>query len=475
MIDGLSPYPEYRPSGVEWLGEVPAHWEVLPLKRWVKINRAVLPDSTPPAYEFQYLDIGSVGTGVLTARPQRLRFAAAPSRARRVVGDGDTIVSTVRTYLKAVYFVDRDSEDLICSTGFAVLTPRTGTVPKFISYLCQSSAFTDSVTADSVGIAYPAIAENRLGAFQFAIPPLPEQTAIVRFLEHADVPIRRAVKAKRRLIALLDEEKQAIIHRAVTRGLDPDVPLKPSGVEWLGDIPEHWDVRLNQRLFKEEVRAYDGQIKTQLSLSQRHGLVPTDTMEERTLQTSSYDNWKVVIPGDLVLNRFKAHLGVFFSATLRGIVSFHYGVFLPRIPLVTKYFELLYHTNVYRTIYAGCSNGMTVGLQNLSNQNFYNVRSIVPPVQEQAAILSFAEKVTEQLNVEIHSTKREIDLLLEFRTRLIADVVTGKLDVRGVAAGLPAATPGQATLDAFDAPAGDQEDAWPEPGAALEDGDGIGA
>jgi len=242
MIDGLKPYPAMKDSGIPWLGEVPEHWATLPLKRWVRMNRAVLPESTPPGYEFRYLEIGSVGTGVLTARPQRLRFASAPSRARRVVGDGDTIVSTVRTYLKAVYFVDRDSEELVCSTGFAVLTPRTGTVPRFVSYPCQSSAFTGRVTADSVGIAYPAIAETRLGAFHVAVPPLPEQAAIVRFLDHADRRIRRYIRAKQKLVKLLEEQKQAIIHHAVTRGLDPNVRLKTSGVKWLGDVPEHWEV-----------------------------------------------------------------------------------------------------------------------------------------------------------------------------------------------------------------------------------------
>ena len=155
------------------------------------------------------------------------------------------------------------------------------------------------------------------------------------------------------------------------------------------------------------------------------------------MQTSTYDNWKVTLPGDLVLNRFKAHLGVFFASTLRGIVSFHYGVFAPRRALVAEYFELLYHTNIYRTIYAGRSNGMTVGLQNLSNQNFYSVQSVVPPVHEQAEIVSFVDKSTKRLNDAVQAAHREIVLLFEYRARLISDVVTGKLDVRGI--DLPAA------------------------------------
>jgi type I restriction enzyme S subunit len=243
MIADLRPYPAMKVSGVEWIGEVPEHWDTRPLKRWVRMNAAVLPETTVPDHEFRYVDIGSVGTGVLTQKPQRLRFGSAPSRARRVVRKGDTIISTVRTYLKAVYFVDRDAEELICSTGFAVLTPRLGTLPKFVSYLARSDPFTNRVTADSVGIAYPAIVETRLGSFHVAVPPLPEQSAIVRFLDHVDRRIRRCIRAKQKLIALLHEQKQVIIHRAVTRGLDPNVRLKPSGVEWLGEVPEHWEVR----------------------------------------------------------------------------------------------------------------------------------------------------------------------------------------------------------------------------------------
>ena len=161
-------------------------------------------------------------------------------------------------------------------------------------------------------------------------------------------------------------------------------------------------------------------------------------MQERSLKTSSYDNWKVTIPGDLVVNRFKAHLGVFFASGLRGIVSFHYAVYEPQRRLNTKYFELLYHTAPYRTIYAGRSNGMTVGLQNLSNQNFYAVRAVVPPLEEQDAIVSECETATAGQNAAIGRLKREIGLLREYRTRLVADVVTGKLDVRAAARQLPA-------------------------------------
>lgn len=214
------PYPAYKPSGVEWLGEVPEHWEVRRLKNWVIINRAVLAENTSNDYEFRYLDIGSVGTGVLTADPKRLRFSAAPSRARRIVREGDTIVSTVRTYLKAVYFVDSHAEDLVCSTGFSVLTPRSCTVPKFVSYFCQSSTFTHMVTADSVGTAYPAIAEARFATLRVAVPPIREQAAIARYLDGKTAEIDKAIEAARCEIALLREFRTCLIADVVTGKLD---------------------------------------------------------------------------------------------------------------------------------------------------------------------------------------------------------------------------------------------------------------
>ena len=238
------PYPFYKPSGVPWLGDVPTHWEVRPLKQWCLVNSETLPEDTDPGYTFDYLDIGCIGTGRLVAQPEEQRFETAPSRARRVVRQGDTLISTVRTYLKAVYHLQNKWTDLVASTGFAVLRPRPVVVPALFGNLLQSDSFINQVTASSIGVTYPAISETKLSTLSVAISPdSREQAAIVRYLDHVDRHIRRYVNAKRKLIALLEEEKQAVISQAVTRGLDPNVRLKPSGVEWLGDVPEHWEIR----------------------------------------------------------------------------------------------------------------------------------------------------------------------------------------------------------------------------------------
>lgn len=225
VTQGLDPAVRLKPSGLQEFADIPEHWDLLPIKHWVTINAEVLPETTDPAYSFSYIDIGSVGTAKLLENPQQMYFSTAPSRARRIVRNRDTIVSTVRTYLKAVYYVDAKVQDschnrLICSTGFAVLTPRVGTVPRFVSYLFQSNALTDRIMADSVGIAYPAIAERRLGSLHVAVPALAEQMAIVSFLDRSTTRIDTMISSIQDEISLLREYRTRLIADVVTGKLD---------------------------------------------------------------------------------------------------------------------------------------------------------------------------------------------------------------------------------------------------------------
>lgn len=202
---------------------------------------------------------------------------------------------------------------------------------------------------------------------------------------------------------------------------------KDSGVQWLGEIPSHWKTLLNGILFVEDVRKPEAD-DIPLSLSQVDGVIPTDEMKESSLKTSSYDNWKRVIVDDLVLNRFKAHLGVMFASNYVGMVSFHYGVFKAKMELVPKYYEYLYHTNVYRFIYADASKGMTVGLQNLSNTSFYNVRAIYPPKEEQQSIVAYLDDKCGKIDEWANQKRKEVEHLQELKQRVIADAVTRGLN-----------------------------------------------
>lgn len=409
------PYPAYKPSGIDWLGDVPTHWDVRRLKDWLSINREVLSETTNPDHEFRYLEIGAVGTGVLTDEPVRVRFASAPSRARRIVRDGDTIISTVRTYLKAVWFADKMNGDLICSTGFAVFTPRRDTVPRFVSYLAQSDFFTDRVTAESVGIAYPAIAESRLSSFYVAVPPLDEQAAIVRYLDEADDSIRRGISAKERLIELLTEQRQAVIHRAVTRGLDPNVRLKDSGVEWLGDVPGHWDVRRLKTLCR--MKSGDGITAESIEPA---GDYPVYGGNGLRGYTSNYTH-----DGDFILiGRQGALCGNVHIARDKFWASEHAVVATLDACHYVEWFAAILDTmNLNQYSISAAQPGLAV-------ERILNLPLPVPPPDDQWYIVQHLDKATADIDAAIHNAQRQIDLLREYRTRLIADVVTGRVDVR---------------------------------------------
>ena len=432
MIAKLRPYQEYKESGSTWLARVPAHWEVRNLRTLIRPhverNRVDLPLLSVAREKGVFVRSLTDATENHNVIPEDLaKYKVAPSGSlvinKMKAWQGSMGIAPCDGLVSPAYFVF-DFGIFNRAFGQALLRSKP-----YVAHFAQAS--------DGVRVGQWDLTIAAMRQIPVLLPPPDEQAAVVRFLDWANGRLDRAIRAKRKVIALLNEQKQAIIHRAVTRGLDSSVPLKPSGIPWVGDIPQHWETPLNQRIFREAIRKHGGASETQLSLSQRDGLIATADMRERSLQTATYDNWKVTLPGDLVLNRFKAHLGVFFASTLRGIVSFHYGVFAPRRELYAKYFELLFHTAPYRAIYAGSSNGMTVGLQNLSNQNFYNVRCIVPPIDEQAAIIAHTDRETLTLNTTITRLEREIELLREYRTRLVADVVTGKLDVREAAARLP--------------------------------------
>lgn len=217
---GLDPGAPMRDSGVKWLGEIPAHWGVVRLKDHVAMNALVLPDDTDSDYTFDYVDIGFVDRGRLGAGLETIRFGRSPSRARRIVRPGDTLVSTVRTDLKAVWTPTQFERDLIASTGFAVLTPGPDSVADYLGYVCQSDPFANAVSVGSVGIVFPVITEAALGLVPTCVPPLAEQRAIADFLDRATGRIDALVAKTREAIERLHEYRGSMISAAVTGQID---------------------------------------------------------------------------------------------------------------------------------------------------------------------------------------------------------------------------------------------------------------
>ncbi len=226
-----------------WLSSLPTRWSNKPLKYLAAINRMALPESTPQDQTIRYIDISSVNSLGEVVNIEAMPFGNAPSRARRVARHGDTIVSTVRTYLRAVASIPEDDTDLIASTGFAVVTPGPDLHPGFLSHWLRGNLFVDEVCARSVGVSYPATNASEVGCIPVPVPPLPIQRAIADFLDRKTAAIDALIEKKQKLLDLLTEKRAALINQAVTKGLDPNVPMKDSGIPWIGEIPAHWEVK----------------------------------------------------------------------------------------------------------------------------------------------------------------------------------------------------------------------------------------
>ncbi len=218
---GLDPDVEMKDSGVEWLGKVPKHWYLEKLKYASRVNNSALPETTNESYEFCYIDISNVDLEDGFNIGEKISFGNAPSRARRVVQKGDTIVSTVRTYLKAIAYLEDEVKDIIVSTGFAVVRPQNKFIPKFLYYILRSEKFIDRVCALSVGVSYPAINSTELSDIVIWYPyNEEEQKRIVEYLDGILLKTKTAIKRLQAEREHMEEYRTALISEVVTGKID---------------------------------------------------------------------------------------------------------------------------------------------------------------------------------------------------------------------------------------------------------------
>jgi type I restriction enzyme S subunit len=251
-----------------------------------------------------------------------------------------------------------------------------------------------------------------------------------------DRRIRRLVRAKQRLIALLEEQKQAIIHQAVARGLDPTVRFKPSGVAWLGDVPEHWEIRRNGLLFAQRNETGYAELPI-LEVSLRTGVNVREFSDSTRKQVmSDRGSYKRAVQGDLAYNMMRMWQGAVGLAPVDGLVSPAYVVARPLGDIDPRYFVSLFRTAIYMSEVDKYSSGIVKDRNRLYWDGFKQMPSPYPPPNEQALIADAIQQQTQVVDIAVGQTMREIVLLREYRTRLLADVVTGQVDVRAAAVGL---------------------------------------
>ena len=429
------PYPKYKSSGVKWLGNVPAHWSLVQLGRigtFQKCSGGTKADEVPEG--IPCVRYGDLYTSHRTFVEHTRSFITegkageyTPVKYGDILfaGSGETIDEIGISAVNLIESQLRGGGDII------LFRPQLQMDARFSGYLLDSSQSRLQKSCMGRGITVMHVYASELKYLWLSIPPLDEQTAIVRYLDYADERISRAISAKERLIDLLTEQRQAVINRAVTRGLDPNVPLKDSGVEWLGDVPEHWRAgKLRQILKNTTVRNRPD--LPLLSVVREKGVTLRnieDREENHNFIPDDLSNYKVVEVGQLAMNKMKAWQGSFGVSQFNGIVSPAYFIFDVK-GVHSEFFHRAIRSKAYVPFFTQASDGVRIGQWDLSQERMREITFFIPPLDEQSAIVRYLDKVTSEIDDSIDNAQRQIDLLRECRTRLIADVVTGQVDVR---------------------------------------------
>lgn len=400
------------------------------LKYTATINDETLGEETDADYELQYVDIGNVDSSGTIHEIAPYRFADAPSRARRRVRDGDVIISCVRTYLQAIAPIQSPPENLIVSTGFAVVRPRAAVLdPAYGKYALREPRFLAEVEMRSVGVSYPAINASDLADISVHLPPLSEQPAIADYLDRETARLDALVAAKERVLGLLAEKRRALITRAVTRGLDPHAPLRDSGIPWLGEIPARWETERTRWLFRERDELSVSGEEELLTVSHLTGVTPRSEKNVNMFEAETTEGYKLCLAGDLVINTLWAWMGAMGVARTDGIVSPAYNVYVTGPHLNPEYIDVLVRMPTFAQEVTRYSTGVWSSRLRLYPEGFFEVLLPVPSRDEQDTIVKRIETETAKIDALRAATERTIDLLKERRLALIAAAVTGRLPV----------------------------------------------
>lgn len=415
---------EMKDSGIEWVGAIPAAWGVHRIaSHFQEIKEKNTANAYSNALQFKM--------GKIIAKPQKWDEDETNETysAYTVVHPNTIMINGLNLEFDFVtQRVARVECNGIITSAYIALSPRDDINAEYICYLLKSYDACRAFHSMGRGLR-KILSYSELKNKPIVVPPLAEQERIAAFLDAECAEIDAVLEKTRASIEEYKKLKQAVITQAVTKGIRGDRPMKNSGIEWIGEIPAEWDVIRNAFLYKEKSRLPE-ENAVSLSLSQVDGLIATDDMKERSLKTSTYDGWKQVRTNDLVLNRFKGHLGVLFAANIEGMVSFHYGVYEPLRQFDSKFFEYLYHSDAYKAILGLKSNGMTIGLQNLSNQNFYSVYSLYPPEEEQQEIIQYLDDKCSGIDALIVQKQEHFTEIENYKKSLIYEYVTGKKEVK---------------------------------------------
>ena len=431
-------YPAYKPCGVPWLGDVPTRWGIRRLRtvaemRVSNVDKHTKEDEVPVRL-CNYVDVYK--NDRITQQLPFMTATASKDEVEKFRLDQNDVIITKDSEtwddIGVPALVTEPAKDLISGYHLAILRPSTDTYGPYLFWALQSKPAAYQFHIEAKGVTRFGLSQNGIQSVTIPVPPPEEQAAIVRYLDDADQRIRAYVSAKERLIALLGEERQVVIDRAVTRGLDLNVGLKPSGVEWMGEIPEHWETKRAKRLFmpRQELARVDD---IQLSATQAYGVIPQEEYErksgQRVVKISFHLEKRRHVEVDDFVISMQSFQGGLERAWSTGCIRSSYVVLRPSDEACVGFFMYLFKSRPYIEALGTTANFIRKG-QDLNFSNFCLVDLPLPPTEEQKTIAANVRETTNDIDIAIDGALLQIELMEEYRTRLIADVVTGKLDVQ---------------------------------------------
>ncbi len=420
-MSALEKYLSYKDSGVEWIGEIPEHWEVIKIKHLLYEKRKTHNIN---------LNCGSISFGKVVYKDDE-KIPHSTKKAYQVVEKGNFLVNPLNlNYDLKSLRIGLSELNVVVSSGYIVLDTLKDINKTYLNWLLHrfDVAFMKTLGA---GVRQ-TLNYTDISTCELVEPPKEEQIKIANFLDSKTTQIDEAIKQKEELIRLLKERRQVLIHKAVTQGLDSTVKMKDSGVEWLGEIPTHWDIKALKYLLKERNDRSETGVETLFMMSQIHGLVVRADYHDKAVVAQSSVGNKKVHKNDLVFNKLKAHLGVFSKSNIDdiGIVSPDYAVYFS-IGEITdvKYLELLFKNPIYISHFIRKATGIVEGLIRLYTDDLFNLKVPVPPESEQKEILEYVDTISIKMDTAISIQKKQIKKLKEYKATLIDSSVTGKVKV----------------------------------------------
>lgn len=445
MSGRYKPYPEYKKSLVEILGDIPSHWNVMQLKRSVESCTNGIWGSEPDDNEGDtiVLRVADFDRSRLSVKDEgyTYRKIEPKEKVRRSLKHGDLLLEKSgggeKTLVGQVVLFDKNFE-AVTSNFVAKMTPSNGFDSRYLNYMF-SRFYSDKINYCSIkqNTGIQNLDSESYLCEKFGFPPNSEQVNIANFLDHETAKIDALIEKQQQLIQLLKEKRQAVISHAVTKGLNPKAKMRDSSAAWLGEIPEHWEVKRIGLLFSESSTRASTSVEIDypvLSVSIHHGISDKELNEEeldrKVTRSDDKTLYKMVHENDLAYNMMRAWQGGFGASKLSGLVSPAYVVCRPKTPLNSYYFELVLRTQNAIVELKRYSRGITDFRLRLYWDEFKNICVPVPKEEEINLILDSISEINSKYSNLILIAERQIELLKERRTALISAAVTGKIDVR---------------------------------------------